>query len=581
MNKYQRTGNLVSRKFYQFLFPSILSCFAVTLNEFVDGIIVSHLLGTTAMTMVNMGYPIMMVFGTFFSFLGIGGSNEYAECSGRQDTKKARRIVCFALVLSLVTACAFVIAGLVFSVPIASVLCSDQYLLSEFLSYVRILVLSGILIIPLQVLVRFFPAMGHPETATLVNAATNIVNLIMDYVLIHFCNTGLKGAALATLVGYITGSILVLFLCLRGKLEIKLSPFGKEEWAGLPSTLARGAASAFTYLAFSIRVTFFNSLAMDLSGIDGVNVFSLCMQSLSICSFIIEGIIASMMPIVATLEGQDDSNGLRFFLRTVLRVQLIASVTITGSMELFPQMILSMYNVQGALALPAIKGLRLFVPMFIFRSSVTIFIYYFQASSRRKYAMLISMIDGFAGLIPLALLLTSLLGITGIWLSFPLMSLLTLAGIVICNLIIVGRSNGHYQGVLLTKHEEKDIPVYDATICLNESDITENSRLLQEFCRQEMPEQKMSGLIAVASEEIGIYTMKQKGKNDLDEIDLLVKFFPDQTIMDVRSIGKPFDVMSSQEEEFSNIDTLRRLASTLDYNYAVGMNLTRIRIFNS
>lgn len=577
MDKYRRRGHLVNRKFYQFLFPSILSCFAVTLNEFVDGIIVSHLLGTTAMTMVNMGYPIMMVFGTVFSFLGIGGSNEYAECSGRQDTGKAGRVMSFVLALSLGIAGAVVIAGLVFCVPVASVLCRDKHLLSDFIPYVRILVLSGILIIPLQVLVRFFPAMGRPETATLVNAVSNIVNLIMDYVLIHFCNAGLKGAALATLVGYITGTILVLVLCARGRLEIRLSPFGKEEWKGLPSTLARGAASAFTYLAFSIRVTFFNSLAMELGGIDGVNVFSLCMQSLSICSFIIEGIIASMMPIVATLEGQDDSSGLRFLLRTALLVQLTAAVAITGSMELFPQMILAMYNVQGTLALPAARGLRLFVPMFIFRSTVTIFIYYFQASSRRKYAMLISMFDGFAGLIPLALFLTSRLGITGIWLSFPLISLLSLAGIIICNLLIADRSGGYYQGILLTKHEEKDIPVYDATISLNESDITDNSRVLQEFCRHKMPNQKMSGLIAVASEEIGIYTMTHKEKNDLNEIDLLVKIYPDQTIMDVRSIGKPFDVMSSQEEEFSNIDTLRRLATTLEYNYIAGMNLTRIR----
>lgn len=41
--------------------------------------------------------------------------------------------------------------------------------------------------------------------------------------------------------------------------------------------------------------------------------------------------------------------------------------------------------------------------------------YYFQVISKKAYAIIISMIDGFAGIIPLALILTSFMGITGIY----------------------------------------------------------------------------------------------------------------------------------------------------------------------
>lgn len=53
MSKYERTSTLVNRKFYHYLIPTILSNVAMSLNEFVDSILVSHLLGIDAVGMVN------------------------------------------------------------------------------------------------------------------------------------------------------------------------------------------------------------------------------------------------------------------------------------------------------------------------------------------------------------------------------------------------------------------------------------------------------------------------------------------------------------------------------------------------
>ncbi len=54
MKKYSRRSGNINKKFFQFILPSLLTGLAFSLNEFVDSIIVSQLLGADAMSMVEM-----------------------------------------------------------------------------------------------------------------------------------------------------------------------------------------------------------------------------------------------------------------------------------------------------------------------------------------------------------------------------------------------------------------------------------------------------------------------------------------------------------------------------------------------
>jgi hypothetical protein len=49
-------------------------------------------------------------------------------------------------------------------------------------------------------------------------------------------------------------------------------------------------------------------------------------------------------------------------------------------------------------------------------------------------------------------------------------------------------------------------------------------------------------------------------------------------VLDVRSIGKPFDTTSADKERFSNIDVLKRISDSVDFGYSMGMNHTTITV---
>ena len=345
--------------------------------------------------------------------------------------------------------------------------------------------------------------------------------------------------------------------------------------------LSSGAGPALNQFGYCIKISFCNYVAMSLAGIQGATVFALCMQVVSIVSIFICGIVGAMTPIAAFLKGQGDTNGIRILMRTVTKVQLVSNLVLVLILEAFPQLMLVIYAVDANVVDMAIAGLRIFSVMFVFRGFVLVYMYYFQVIDRAVYSSILSVIDGFAGLIPITLLLTSIFGISGLWLAYPVLSLLMLVGIAVSNLAIARASDGRYQGLLLIEKDDQATTTYGLTIPLRAEDAVLGAEDLQSFCLDSGLGSRVSSIVAMALEEMAVYSLENEHKNDLgqsDVLDVLVKINSNRVIMQVRSIGAPFDTTSANEEKFSNIGVLKSISKSVEFGYSLGMNHTTITL---
>ncbi|MBR6044501.1 MAG: hypothetical protein IKP47_02580, partial [Ruminococcus sp.] len=57
--KIKRTGSVLSKKYMQYMIPAMLSAVGISLSEFADSMVVSHLLGSDAFAVINLGTPIV------------------------------------------------------------------------------------------------------------------------------------------------------------------------------------------------------------------------------------------------------------------------------------------------------------------------------------------------------------------------------------------------------------------------------------------------------------------------------------------------------------------------------------------
>lgn len=61
---FNRSYRNLSQKFLQYLFPTMMTTVALSLNEFVDSMLVANLLGSRAMAVVSLGFPVMLLMAT-------------------------------------------------------------------------------------------------------------------------------------------------------------------------------------------------------------------------------------------------------------------------------------------------------------------------------------------------------------------------------------------------------------------------------------------------------------------------------------------------------------------------------------
>ena len=84
-----RSNQVLFKKFSQYLIPTMITYAALSLNEFVDSMLVSNMLGPDAMAIVGLGAPIMLIMAAIYSLLGSGGSTVYAIAIGKRDHDSA------------------------------------------------------------------------------------------------------------------------------------------------------------------------------------------------------------------------------------------------------------------------------------------------------------------------------------------------------------------------------------------------------------------------------------------------------------------------------------------------------------
>ncbi len=572
-----RSGKILNKKFFQFLLPTVLSTVAISLNEFVDCIMVSNLLGQHAMALVNMGTPVMLVFAVIYSMFGTGGAVVFASLSGAHEEKRAGKVYTVTFITASALAVIISLFGMLFDDELVSLICKAEEYRAEFTSYYHALLISGLLIIPLQVIIISMPSLGTPGIGTAINITANVVNIGFDYIYIRFFHTGLEGAAYATLTGYAAGVLIVIVSVLLKKLKLPFARVSPKDLRSLGRTITTGLPTSFVQVGYCIKIFFINGLSFRIGEMVGLTAFTVCIQAVSIVSIFQGGITDATVPIIASVYGQKDYSGIRIIMKTAARVQFAVNLAIVLIFELYPEIMLRLYHVEDGTKEAVITGLRIFSIMFLFRPFYCLFMNYFSIIGRKLYGLIISLTDGFIGIIPLTILLSSFHGLIGIWEAFVLLSVLILISVLTVNYMISKRSNGKYSRILLLEHEPSDIPVFDSTVRMNDEDISGLASKVQEFCLNAGLGDKLSVRTALSAEEMSVYTMSQKEQTMIDCLDILIKVYPEDILIDVRSIGKPLDTAGAKGD-FSNLSVLRSAVSSMTYDYVLGMNQTRLKV---
>lgn len=437
--KYKKFGEFVMEKenayhkpvtlknILSFAVPTIAMSLFMSFYTMVDGLFVSNLIGSSALSAINLTAPVIQLVTAVSTMLATGGSAVIMKKMGEGKRREAREdftLLILVNVLAGAAMCAlgYLITGRLFGAmdlsPEAAGYCVD-YLSRYLLFTVPILLMNNFTL--------YMIASEKAGLSLLCTVAGGVLNIVLDYVFIAVCGLGIGGAAVATGLGYSVTAAADLFVFSRKK---SLLHFTRPAFRlrVLLDAASNGCSEMATALVTGIVTMMFNWTMLRYVGEDGVAAVTIIMYVLMFASSLYTGYSYGVAPMLSYYWGERNHEKLKKLVSVSLRIILVISLTTAAFSYAATEPLVSIFArpddpVYGL----AVAGNRLctlallFIGFNIFASGM------FTALSNGVVSAVLAFSRSFVFMLLTMLTLPALLGIAGVWLATPAAELMALA----------------------------------------------------------------------------------------------------------------------------------------------------------
>ncbi len=410
--------------------PMMLSMLVQALYNIVDSIFVSKI-EEAALTAVSMAFPMQNFMIALGAGTGVGINALLSRSLGEKNFERANKAACNGVLLALFNFFICILLGLFVAGPFLRTQSDDTVILNYANDYLSVVMVFSFGLFGQMVFERLLQSTGRTIYSMWTQGLGAIINIILDPVLIFgFAGIpafGIKGAAMATVIGQCCAMILGLVFNLKFNPDIKLSfkdmspdfsIIGQIYAVGFPSIIMMSIGSLMTYLMNRILYTF-NSTA--------VAVFGAYFKLQSFFFMPVIGLNNGLVPIVAYNFGAKQKGRLLKAYKT----GTLAAVTIMAIgcliFELIPEVLFKMFSPSAEMLQIGVPALRIIAVHFIVAAFCIITGTMFQALGNGFFSMIVSICRQLVVLIPAAWLLSKTGHVTAVWWSFPIAEVASLA----------------------------------------------------------------------------------------------------------------------------------------------------------
>ena len=573
---YERNYDLLRRKFKEFFLPTLFTSMAGNICLFVDGLIVSFLIGAGNLAPIQSVAPVITFVNLIYWMIGLGGSVLCSVAKAEFDDEKSNSYFSVAITSLLSIGILITIIGLLFSNNISQLLCISQPSLTSSVNQYFIALIIGMpFLCYMMSLSYFIRADGIPTLPFRAILIANIVNICCDIIYIKFVGMGLSGAALATSTGYAVGSIIISYYFFKSErtlrfIKMKLNAL----FDYLKQIVKSGFSSSSTQLYLTLKLFIINILLGMYIGKSGIVAFGICYNSLFILYIFLIGTAQTMSPIVSVYFKEEDFSGVNYIINQSLKIVVVASLALSVLFIVCPQSLLLLYSVKDPSDIPVVlNAIRIFAVSYVGTAITFLYTFYAQAIQKNQLSTIISLLEGFVLPIGLALVLSFAIGGNGIWISFAIAEAITILFIFAYSRYINKKTDGEYAGFFINKH--RDDNVFEHTINGDINEAVKLSREVQEY----LSGNKSATLVTLAIEEMLVNIINTN--ESVDTIDIIVRNDDDNILISIKDTGVDFNpVIENDNLEFDNISVLNKIADKIDYSRVLGLNSTVIKIKN-
>ncbi len=198
-----------------FALPSLLGNVFQQVYNLADSMIVGQLVGPDALASVGATSSITFLFFALCNGIGGGGGIIVSQYFGAHDDDRVRNCIVNTGFIMLLVPLIFGILGYFTASPLLRLLSTPDNILSDAVSYTRILCLGLLFVSVYNFTASMLRALGDSRTPLFFLIMSTMINVLLDILLVYCFKLGINGAAYATVIAQFIAMVTSLLFALR------------------------------------------------------------------------------------------------------------------------------------------------------------------------------------------------------------------------------------------------------------------------------------------------------------------------------------------------------------------------------
>ncbi|MGN0565127.1 MAG: MATE family efflux transporter [Candidatus Limousia pullorum] len=409
------TTKSVNKVYLKYLIPTLLGMLSNSIYCIVDIYFVSAGSGSQGLAAMNICMPVFTILSCVGLLFGVGGATIMSISQGSGDMNTRNKAFSVSVFMMLIVGLMFSVFGVLFRKEFAYLLGSDDQLLPlvlEYLTPVMCSALPFVLMYSLSVLLR---ADNNPKLAMAALMVGNISNIILDYVFVSVFHMGIFGASVATSIAPVLSLIAASFhfILRKNTVHFKLRSFDPKV---IGRILSVGIGSGIMELSTGAIIFMFNSAILNLGGEVYLAAYAVITNIAYVFKGLLNGFAQAAQPLISTNFGSGIIKRCSKSLRVCLIYSSIFCIVCYGIITVVPGFIVSFFS-NGDTNMEAIasKGMIMYFSSLLFTGINTMLMYFFQSIEQGRKSLFLAVCKGFLFVTLGLWILTSLMGVEGVW----------------------------------------------------------------------------------------------------------------------------------------------------------------------
>lgn len=396
--------------------PGIIGMLFIGLYNLCDAIFVGKLVGETALAAVSISSPFTFINNCIAVLVGVGSSSILSRAIGSKDDKIINEILGNLILSVLILSLAVTILGCLFSENLLRFSGATGEILKSGINYLRIVYIGSFFVNFSQSANMLIRGEGKMKEAMSIMALGAILNIILDPIFIKTLSFGVEGAAIATIIAQIIQALVTFIYFKRNKLILSVNKL-KFAFDLMPEILSVGGSAAMMQLMYLVQQTALYKLTSIYGGDEQLVLMGVALRILMFTFIPIWGIGQGLQPIVGMNFGAKKYDRVK----DAVKVFSIASTIFIGILWVFymlkPRVVLSWFINDKTIIENGYEFFRLMFLTFPVSGLIVMSMTFFQSIGKGGKSALITILKQVILFMPIAIILTKIIGIKGTWLS--------------------------------------------------------------------------------------------------------------------------------------------------------------------